>query len=129
MLAAVEEARGALASSRLRLGVYANAFPGVAEGHCADTEDLGMRQDLGPQRYAAAAKDWVRAGASIVGGCCGIGPEYIALLDTELRGSAKAPPSTGKDETHLGAHHGGWEAAATRAHDPGTRMGRATTAA
>ncbi|EPJ8663587.1 homocysteine S-methyltransferase family protein, partial [Acinetobacter baumannii] len=30
--------------------------------------------------YLGFAKQWQQAGASLVGGCCGIGPEHIAEL-------------------------------------------------
>ena len=30
-------------------------------------------------------KDWIDAGAKIVGGCCGIGPAHISALSAELR--------------------------------------------
>lgn len=39
-----------------------------------------------PEAMAEKAKELVAAGASIVGGCCGTGPEYIRLLRRILRG-------------------------------------------
>lgn len=33
-----------------------------------------------PERYLAEAKRWCEAGATIVGGCCGTGPQHIAAL-------------------------------------------------
>ncbi|MDB2450604.1 homocysteine S-methyltransferase family protein [Pseudomonadales bacterium] len=39
------------------------------------------RDDLTPQDYLAFAKQWQALSATIIGGCCGIGPEHIALLD------------------------------------------------
>ena len=33
-----------------------------------------------PERYADIAEDWVEAGATIIGGCCEIGPAHIAEL-------------------------------------------------
>jgi 5-methyltetrahydrofolate--homocysteine methyltransferase len=35
-------------------------------------------------RFALLARDWVRAGVKIIGGCCGTTPEYIAALNAEL---------------------------------------------
>ena len=35
---------------------------------------------LAPAKYAAFAEGWVAAGAQIVGGCCGLGPEHIAAV-------------------------------------------------
>ena len=37
-----------------------------------------------PSRFALFARDWVRAGANIIGGCCGTTPEYIAAIREEL---------------------------------------------
>jgi len=31
-------------------------------------------------RYAELAAEWVAAGASVVGGCCGTGPAHTAAL-------------------------------------------------
>lgn len=39
-------------------------------------------------RFALFARDWVRAGAKIIGGCCGTTPEYIAAISAELGGVA-----------------------------------------
>nr|WP_272873877.1 homocysteine S-methyltransferase family protein [Pseudomonas gregormendelii] len=38
----------------------------------------------GPRSYLHWSRSWVAAGASIVGGCCGIGPEHIAQLHLHL---------------------------------------------
>ena len=37
-----------------------------------------------PEEFAAAAHQWITAGARIVGGCCGIGPEHIRELAKKL---------------------------------------------
>mmetsp|Transcript_148162 Transcript_148162/g.369395 ORF Transcript_148162/g.369395 Transcript_148162/m.369395 type:complete len:369 (+) Transcript_148162:59-1165(+) len=49
---------------------------------CGDQKSGGMvvRQDLSAEQYAALAQSWLQAGASIAGGCCGIGPPEIATL-------------------------------------------------
>lgn len=39
-----------------------------------------IRSDLSPEGYATFAAAWRMAGAEIIGGCCGIGPEHIAAL-------------------------------------------------
>jgi S-methylmethionine-dependent homocysteine/selenocysteine methylase len=86
MGAAVDEARRVLraagpAAVDVQIGVYANAFPpvdaAVAE---ANAELSAIRGDLTPAAYRAWAEGWVERGASIIGGCCGIGPEHIAAL-------------------------------------------------
>jgi S-methylmethionine-dependent homocysteine/selenocysteine methylase len=64
---------------------YANAFspePGTDEPYAGISE---LREDLGPGRYVEWAAQWVRSGATILGGCCGIGPEHIAALRAHFR--------------------------------------------
>jgi S-methylmethionine-dependent homocysteine/selenocysteine methylase len=79
MGAAVDAARAALGAG-VRLGVYANAFPPQGEEAEANATLHGIRADLTPAGYARFARDWVARGATIIGGCCGIGPEHIAAL-------------------------------------------------
>ena len=38
-----------------------------------------------PGAYAAAAAGWVEAGATIVGGCCGVGPAHVAAVREHVR--------------------------------------------
>lgn len=64
----------------VRLGVYANAFPPQAAEAQANSSLLDIRVDLDPSSYLAFARGWVARGATIVGGCCGVGPEHIAAL-------------------------------------------------
>ena len=63
------------------IGAYANAFGCRIPGSTRHE----TREDLGPNTYLHFAKDWQKAGASIIGGCCGIGPEHIAHLRTNLQ--------------------------------------------
>jgi S-methylmethionine-dependent homocysteine/selenocysteine methylase len=39
---------------------------------------------LGPEQYLEHAVGWAEAGAQLIGGCCGIGPEHIRLLAQRL---------------------------------------------
>jgi S-methylmethionine-dependent homocysteine/selenocysteine methylase len=89
MGAAVDEARATLANlgpraATVEIGVYANAFPPQGEIPEANSTLHEIRNDLTPQGYLDWARDWVARGASIVGGCCGIGPEHIAALRQAL---------------------------------------------
>ncbi len=73
----------------LPVGAYANAFTPVPKDWTLDGEGegdgkIGLRDDLDPEAYLAFARDWREAGARIVGGCCGIGPEHIARLREAL---------------------------------------------
>jgi len=70
---------------QLRVGVYANAFPPQPKDAEANSGLDEIRADLTPKGYLAWAKDWQRRGASIIGGCCGIGPEHISVLRGALR--------------------------------------------
>ncbi len=72
--------RAARAACELAIGVYANAFPPQPEEAEANAVLLDIRADLDPAGYAAFAQSWRDAGATIIGGCCGIGPEHIAAL-------------------------------------------------
>jgi len=66
----------------IQLGVYANAFPPIGELHEANN-DAGIssiREDISPDKYAQFALSWLQAGASIIGGCCGVSPEHIKQL-------------------------------------------------
>jgi S-methylmethionine-dependent homocysteine/selenocysteine methylase len=69
-------------TSRMQLGVYANSFleehaeaPGVANSALT-----ALRPELTAARYAQFAAQWRHSGATILGGCCGIGPAHIAQL-------------------------------------------------
>lgn len=89
MEAAVREASNAFAglplADRPAIGVYANAFaPHSAARHEANEGLSALRDDLDPPDYAAFARRWQLAGATIVGGCCGVGPDYIAALAAAL---------------------------------------------
>lgn len=70
----------------LPLGVYANAFEPRPVRAGANEQISTLRTDTGPKDYLDHARSWVAAGASVVGGCCGIGPEHIARLSEELAG-------------------------------------------
>ncbi len=74
----------ALAGRGVRIGVYANAFApesAVGEPYAGISE---LRPDVSVERYLEWAQLWVRSGATIVGGCCGIGPEHISALRAHL---------------------------------------------
>ena len=73
------------------VGAYANAFTAVeALEHGGTVDVLGVREDLGPERYAEFALRWVEGGAAIVGGCCETGPEHIAALRDRLHAAGIA---------------------------------------
>ena len=81
----VTQGMGELAGLGVPFGGYANAFTSVAPLQPGGTVDsLSARTDLGPDAYAAHALRWVAQGATLVGGCCEVGPEHIATLAERL---------------------------------------------
>lgn len=79
-------------------GAYANGFTSVESLEPGGTvESLEARHDLPPAAYADFAMTWVEGGASIVGGCCEVGPAHIAHLRSRLEsaGHHVVSPSRG----------------------------------
>lgn len=87
MAAALDTARATFAAAGVEIpfGAYANAFPPQPEEATANDGLDPLRPDLDPPGYLSFAQDWQARGASLIGGCCGIGPEHIAVLNTRLR--------------------------------------------
>ncbi|EBA13566.1 homocysteine S-methyltransferase family protein [Roseobacter sp. CCS2] len=80
---AISAAIDVLATGDKPFGGYANGFTQISEGFLGDkptVDALTARHDLGPDEYAAFAMQWVAQGATIVGGCCEVGPAHIAKL-------------------------------------------------
>lgn len=71
--------------STFALGVYANSFAPQSNRIAANAGISELREDLDIQAYLAFARRWREAGAAIIGGCCGIGPEHIATLSQAIR--------------------------------------------
>ncbi|ANK88161.1 MULTISPECIES: homocysteine S-methyltransferase family protein [unclassified Rhizobium] len=70
----------------IEIGVYANAFEGET-GEAAANEGLhDTRDDLNDDAYSRFACSWAEAGATIIGGCCGIGAVHIHRLRNTLFG-------------------------------------------
>jgi S-methylmethionine-dependent homocysteine/selenocysteine methylase len=62
-------------------GGYANTFQPVPEEWTLESDGLlPTRDDLDAEAYAAHARAWLEAGATVAGGCCGTGPRHIARL-------------------------------------------------
>jgi S-methylmethionine-dependent homocysteine/selenocysteine methylase len=81
--AAIPELRGLTTAP---VGGYANAesvVPGTGRAGVADDPESAQRSAataLDPERYAAEVQQWLDAGASIIGGCCGTRPKHIRRL-------------------------------------------------
>ena len=79
MLAAL----GALSTMGLPFGAYANGFSEISTLPLPDAvaaPDYTHRHDLTPEKYTDFAMSWVNMGATIVGGCCEVGPAHIRHL-------------------------------------------------
>ena len=82
---AINAAWPQLRKTKQKIGAYANGFVSVAPLDPGGTvEQLEARKDLNPQQYAEYAMGWVNNGASIIGGCCEIGPAHIKALHERL---------------------------------------------
>lgn len=62
-------------------GAYANGFTSIDNLKPGGVvTSLEARSDLGPEAYAEFASQWVKEGATLIGGCCEVGPAHIAEL-------------------------------------------------
>ncbi len=71
-----------LQASGLAFGAYANGFAEIPAtwAEQGGVAQLTTRRDLTPEIYVEHAREWINAGASIIGGCCEVGPAHIARL-------------------------------------------------
>ncbi len=85
---AMAAALGALKGLGLPFGAYANGFTNISGNFLKDAptvRELTHRHDLTSEKYSDFAMAWVEMGATIVGGCCEVGPAHIAHLAGRLR--------------------------------------------
>ena len=84
-----------LESGGVPFGAYANGFSHIVDDYepGSVTTVLGHRHDLDPAMYADIALGWIDHGATIIGGCCEIGPGHIAELARRLDRDAAARPA------------------------------------
>lgn len=82
MADALQQANRAIDSlgTNLQVGVYANKFTPIKTTQDSRSQEIEMRA-IEPEGYVEFAKEWQQLGASIIGGCCGIGPEHISVLN------------------------------------------------
>ena len=72
-----------LAKGDLPFGAYANGFTKISDGFLKENptvDALTARTDLDPDAYGVFAMGWIAQGATIVGGCCEVGPAHIEKL-------------------------------------------------
>ncbi len=80
---AVSQALEVVQGSPIPFGAYANGFTKIVQSFAkagTTVKELTARKDLSPERYADFAQTWVDLGATIIGGCCEVGPAHIAEL-------------------------------------------------
>jgi len=85
---AIPAALASLSGTSLPIGAYANGFEQISEGFLGDkptVDTLTVRRDFTPATYGDQVMGWVDAGATIVGGCCEVGPAHIAEIAHRLR--------------------------------------------
>jgi S-methylmethionine-dependent homocysteine/selenocysteine methylase len=84
---AMADAMNILRTFGLPFGAYANGFTHITDNFKTEqptVDDLFRRHDLTPARYADFAMSWIAQGATIIGGCCEVGPAHIAALRDRL---------------------------------------------
>jgi homocysteine S-methyltransferase len=82
---AITKAMPLLAGSKVRFGGYANGFKSIEKFQPGSVVDvLESRSDLTPEIYTEYVKQWINIGATIVGGCCEIGPAHIKFIANNL---------------------------------------------
>jgi S-methylmethionine-dependent homocysteine/selenocysteine methylase len=85
---AVSQALHLLTGQGIPLGAYANGFVKIAPDYLqegATVDLLQARKNLGPEVYTQFAEDWTKQGATIIGGCCEVGPAHIEELAKRLK--------------------------------------------
>jgi homocysteine S-methyltransferase len=85
---AMGDALAGLKTLGLPFGAYANGFTHISGNflsEAATVKELIHRHDLTPEKYAEFVLSWVAMGATIVGGCCEVGPAHIRHLAARLK--------------------------------------------
>lgn len=85
---AIEPALDILKTAGLPFGAYANGFEKITDAFLGDkptVDSLSARRDLTPAAYADHVMGWIDQGATIVGGCCEVGPAHISEIAARLR--------------------------------------------
>ena len=83
---AITKAMSIMTELSIPFGGLGNGFTTISPLSPGSTVDkLSARKDLSPKVYAEFACQWVEAGATIIGGCCEIGPEHIDFLCQQLK--------------------------------------------
>jgi homocysteine S-methyltransferase len=72
--------------------------PVIAYPNSGEEWDAARRAWAGPSRYSAAQpRQWIAAGASIVGGCCRVRPGDIAVVARAAADAGRQRQETARD--------------------------------
>lgn len=79
---AVDQAINTISDVSIAFGAYANGFTYINSDFTKKetVDQLEARTDLDPKTYADFCSQWVNKGATLVGGCCEVGPAHISEL-------------------------------------------------
>ena len=87
---AIDQGLPLLAVATKTFGAYANGFHSITALKPGGTVDvLSAREELTPAVYTEMALQWLDLGASILGGCCEVGPAHIEALAAGIVGRGR----------------------------------------
>ena len=87
---AIDQGLPLLAAATKTFGAYANGFHSITALKPGGTVDvLSAREELTPAVYTEMALQWLDLGASILGGCCEVGPAHIEALAAGIVGRGR----------------------------------------
>lgn len=85
---AVSQALPLISNKGIPTGAYANGFTKITKEFASGQTSVDLlqaRQDLTPAAYADFTERWAQMGATIIGGCCEVGPAHIAEVAKRFR--------------------------------------------
>jgi len=72
-------------NTNIPFGCYANLFHGIRDDYIQERDHKNdLRKDVSENEYMKYVHEWIRSGATIIGGCCGVGPKYISKIARSL---------------------------------------------
>ena len=74
------------------VGAYANGFTKISKAFqkaATTVDNLERREDLNPERHADFVSGWIEQGATIIGGCCEVGPTHIREIARRYKTASK----------------------------------------
>lgn len=87
-------------------GGHGNGFSAIPRGwkvQAGGISALGKRHDLTPEMYAQFVQDWLDSGATLVGGCCQVGPDFIEVVRQMMNKRSSEAVTLGIASSEVGA--------------------------